>query len=69
MNRYDRTITLDIEDIYSMVNAMRDTCGCPDCLRIADNVLEQCRRQHKVLQAALADYRQRTQDTIEGIRL
>ena len=69
MSTYDRTITLDIEDLYGIVNALRDACGCADCLRIADNILEQNRRQAAVLKAALADYRARTRATIEAVTL
>ena len=35
------TITLDIEDFYTVINSMRDACGCEDCLRIANAMLAQ----------------------------
>jgi len=44
MSRYDRTIVLDIEDLYGIVNALRDACGCGDCRLRADDLLEQSRR-------------------------
>lgn len=45
MSRYERTITLDIEDLYGIVNSLRDNCGCPDCQRIANDLLNQNRKQ------------------------
>jgi hypothetical protein len=45
MSRYDRTVTIDVEDFYSIVNALRDSCGCVDCQRIANNLIEQGRGQ------------------------
>lgn len=44
MDRYTRTVCLDVEDFYSVVNALRDACGCPDCQRIANDLLAQTRR-------------------------
>ena len=42
--RFDmRPITLEVEDIYTVVNVLRDACGCDDCRRIADDILEQNR--------------------------
>ena len=45
MSRFIRTITLDIEDLYGIVNSLRDNCGCPDCQRIANDLLDQNRKQ------------------------
>lgn len=44
MSRFERTVTLDIEDFYSVINALRDSCGCVDCQRIANELLAQQRR-------------------------
>ena len=44
MSRYDRTVTLDVEDFYSIVNTLRDACGCLDCQRIANDLLAQQRK-------------------------
>jgi hypothetical protein len=42
-HRYERTVTLDVEDFYSVINALRDSCGCPDCQRIANDLIHQGR--------------------------
>lgn len=42
---FERTVSLDIEDFYSVINALRDSCGCPDCQRIADQLIVQGRNQ------------------------
>jgi hypothetical protein len=44
MDRYTRTISMDVEDFYSVVNALREACGCADCHRIANDMLEQARK-------------------------
>lgn len=69
MSTFDRTITLDIEDLYNVVNALRDACGCTDCKRIADNILEQNRQQHAVFKAALDGYRARMRANVEAVTL
>lgn len=43
MSRYTVELSLDVADFYSVVNALRDACGCPECRRIADDLLEQRR--------------------------
>lgn len=43
MSRYTVELALDVADFYSVVNALRDACGCPECRRIADGLLEQRR--------------------------
>jgi hypothetical protein len=43
--RYTRLVSFDVDDFYSVVNALRDACGCPDCLRIALLMLDQSRAQ------------------------
>lgn len=42
--RFVKTITLDVDDFFSIVNALRDACGCPDCQRIANDLLDQNRK-------------------------
>jgi hypothetical protein len=69
MSNYDRTITVDIEDLYGIVNALRDACGCTDCRRIADNILEQNRQQQRALKRAVAEYRQRMAETVEVLSI
>jgi hypothetical protein len=43
--RYTRNVSLDVEDFYSVINALRDSCGCPDCQRIANDLINQGRTQ------------------------
>ena len=38
--RETATVTLDIEDFYKVINAIREACGCHDCQRIANLMLE-----------------------------
>lgn len=47
MSRFERTVTLDVEDFYSIVNTLRDSCGCPDCQRIANDLLAQQRKESR----------------------
>lgn len=54
-----RPITLSIEDIYRVVNVLRDACGCDDCRRIADDILEQNNAYRRRLVRTLEDYRER----------
>jgi hypothetical protein len=42
---YTKQITIDVDDFYNIVNVLRDTCGCEDCKRIADDLLAQNREQ------------------------
>jgi hypothetical protein len=44
-NRYERTVSLHIHDFYSVINALRESCGCPDCQRIANDLINQGRSQ------------------------
>lgn len=44
-NSYTKTFSVDVEDFYSIVNSLRDSCGCPDCQRIARDLLDQNREQ------------------------
>lgn len=44
MSEFERMVTLDVEDLYSVVNALRDACGCVDCQRIANDMLAQARK-------------------------
>jgi hypothetical protein len=44
-SRYDRTVTLDVEDFYSVINALRESCGCLDCQRIANDLIHQGRNE------------------------
>jgi hypothetical protein len=45
--RYTKTLTIDVEDFYTIVNALRDACGCQDCRRIANDLLLQNHNQLK----------------------
>ncbi len=48
MSKYDRTITLDVDDIYAVVNALREACACGQCLKIAQIIMEQVKEQQEV---------------------
>ena len=39
------TITLDIENFYEIVNALRDSCGCDTCWKNADLLISERSRQ------------------------
>ena len=40
-DRFNAVIKLDVEDFYNVVNALRDACGCDNCVRIANAMLAQ----------------------------
>lgn len=47
MDRYTKIVSLDVEDFYSVVNALREACGCADCLRICTDLMKQVREQRE----------------------
>jgi hypothetical protein len=36
-----KTISIDVEDFYTIIGALRDACGCADCLRVANTLIIQ----------------------------
>jgi hypothetical protein len=42
---YTKRLTIDVDDFYNIVNVLRDACGCEDCKRIANDLLDQNRKQ------------------------
>jgi hypothetical protein len=42
---FTKQLTIDVDDFYNIVNVLRDACGCEDCQRIANDLLDQNRKQ------------------------
>lgn len=42
------SIEIDAEEYYTIINSMRDACGCPDCLILA-NALMVSRRENRTI--------------------
>lgn len=49
MDRFERTVTMDVEDYYKVVNALREQCGCADCQRIANDIMDQMKAQREAM--------------------
>jgi hypothetical protein len=39
-NRHILNVNIDVEQFYSIVNVMRDACGCANCLELANKLLK-----------------------------
>lgn len=39
-NKHSLNINLDIEDYYQIINSLKDSCGCVDCLHLVNNLQE-----------------------------
>jgi hypothetical protein len=45
-NRYEMVMTMDIETYYSIINSLRESCGCETCKHIAEAMMVSRRINH-----------------------
>jgi len=43
MDQELKELKVSLHDFYLIVNSMRDSCGCKECLRVTNNLLAQSR--------------------------
>jgi len=48
MKKIETILSLDIEQVYNIVNVLSDSCNCSECQAIVSDILCQLRNQRKV---------------------
>lgn len=39
-NRFEMVMTMDIDTYYSIINSLRESCGCDNCFHITNEMMK-----------------------------